>query len=409
MKSTITYLQHGRVNPLLLGLAVTAFAGCSEQPTVAETIAEGASAAAPSTATINQALAQVESSRSAAGWLQAPTGCTEIQAGEFLNGIELAPVQYSPSPTYKAAITGLGDPAVTDSLQIRLDAATSLGLYSLAGANSNLFTCEECVFGIADQQASHIFVADAGSVLVAAKINPQQTIGALTGVTLREAVISTPSSGPYKGTAIVPGGACYWIRFATWNTVRAYGCDPAQSSITSHIPGFTCVADNYSANDGTLERTAGAKQRDEQCTYTAATGNAPAISDCATGYTCSNLFDDARECLKTCDFMAADPGCDADQVCGVYGVCIEQSTLQGYGFDFDPAQIGEACTLQYSEFCGSEGARGVCLALGGAGTQTCYPYERARTDCAPGEELGYVSYPLDNGGFDRSSGFCYPL
>ncbi|WP_161606538.1 hypothetical protein [Myxococcus xanthus] len=35
-------------------------------------------------------------------------------------------------------------------------------------------------------------------------------------------------------------------------------------------------------------------------------------------------------------------------------------------------------------------------------------YTRARSDCGPGEELGYVSYPLAGGGYDRTYGFCYP-
>lgn len=394
MKSTITLLKN--MTPLLAGML--AVAGCAAEPSVAE----------PGAATIDQALSTVDAARGAARRLQAPAGCTEIQAGAFHNGVALTPTQYAASPTYRTTITSLGDPAISDVLAIRLDAATAPGVYSLAGANANTFSCAQCVIANADQQASHLFVADAGSVLVAAKLNPQQSIGALAGVTLREATVAAPTSGPYKGSAIVPGGACYWIRFATWNTVRPFACDPAQDSITSHLPGFTCVADDYAADDGTLERTTGTKRQGDACAYTAATSSAPATSDCATGYACSDLFSDTRACLQTCDFLAADPGCGSGRVCGVYGVCIEQSTLEELGFAFDPAALGEACASDYTEFCGSDGARGMCLAISGPGTARCYPYARARSDCGPGEELGFISYPLADGGYDRSYGFCYP-
>ncbi|WP_255424800.1 hypothetical protein [Corallococcus sp. CA053C] len=36
------------------------------------------------------------------------------------------------------------------------------------------------------------------------------------------------------------------------------------------------------------------------------------------------------------------------------------------------------------------------------------PYARARSDCGAGEELGFIGYPLAGGGYDRTTGWCYP-
>ncbi|WP_375743773.1 hypothetical protein NR800_00215 [Corallococcus interemptor] len=104
--------------------------------------------------------------------------------------------------------------------------------------------------------------------------------------------------------------------------------------------------------------------------------------------------------------MAAVPGCPTGTVCGVHGLCIEQSVLEPLGFAFDPALIGETCSNGYAEFCGTVGARGACITLNG---QTkCQPYKRARSECGPGEELGFINYPLSGGGYDRTTGWCYP-
>ncbi|WP_431603504.1 hypothetical protein [Corallococcus macrosporus] len=342
--------------------------------------------------------------------LTPPTGCTEITMNELANGIQLTPVKYGAQPTYQGTFSPFGDPAVADSALIRLDVNTAPGLHDLAAGGANLFTCEQCVYGYQDAgtTAQKLFVADSGSLLLAIKLSPQQTVGALANVTLRESVTAPPLSAPYRGSAVVPGGACKWIRYATWNTVRSLGCDPRQGSLTANLPGYTCVADNYFADDGTLEKSQGTKTQGAACTATPGPeASHPVTTDCAQGFACTDLLSDNAQCLKTCDPMAAVPGCPGGTVCGVYGLCIEQSVLEPLGFAFDTALIGETCSAGFTEFCGVEGARGVCADLTGSGQATCLRYARARSDCGAGEELGYVNYPLSGGGYDRGSGFCY--
>ncbi|WP_338279771.1 hypothetical protein [Corallococcus caeni] len=342
--------------------------------------------------------------------LTPPAGCTEITMNDLANGIQLTPVKYGSQPTYQGTFGSFGDPAVADSALIRLDVNTAPGLHDLAAGGGNLFTCEQCVYGYQDAGTTgqKLFVADSGSLLLALKVSPQQTVGALYNVTLRESVNAPPLSAPYKGSAVVPGGACKWIRYATWNTVRSLGCDPRQGSLTANLPGHTCVADDYFADDGTLEKSEGTKTQGAACTSTPAVeAQHPATTDCAQGFACTDLLSDEPQCLKTCDPMAAVPGCPSGTLCGIYGLCIEQSVLEPIGFAFDPALIGETCSGGFTEFCGVEGARGVCADVTGSGQATCLRYARARSDCGAGEELGFVNYPLSGGGYDRGSGFCY--
>lgn len=343
--------------------------------------------------------------------LSPPAGCTEITMGALANGIQLTPVMYGGQPTYQGAFGSFGDPSVVDTAYLRLDVNTAPGLHDLATGGGNLFTCEQCVFGYQDDGSTgeKLLVADSGSLLLALKVSPQETVGALYNVTLRESVTAPPLNAPYRGSAVVPGGECKWIRFATWNTVRADGCDPRQGSLTASLPGHTCVAANYLADDGTLEKSQGTKAQGDACASTPpATTHGLATTDCAQGYACTDLFTEDRQCLKTCDPMAAVPGCPSGTVCGVYGLCIEQSVLEPIGFAFDPALIGETCTLGFAEFCGVEGARGACVDLGGTGHGTCLRYARARSECGAGEELGFIGYPLSGGGYDRTTGWCYP-
>ncbi|MFP2912950.1 hypothetical protein ACLESD_49685 [Pyxidicoccus sp. 3LFB2] len=345
--------------------------------------------------------------------LSPPAGCTEITLGELKNGTELTPVLWGSQPTYRGEFTtNLGDPTAADTARIRLDVNTQPGLYDLSAGGTNLFNCEQCVWGFQDAGRAGLqkmFVAESGAMLLALKVSPQQTVGALANVVLREAVTAAPTAAPYTGSAPVPGGECRWIRFATWNTVREAGCDPREGSLTSNLPGTTCVPGNYAADDGTLEQSLGTKAQGETCTYTpAATEHALASTDCAQGYACSGAFGGERQCLATCDFMAPNPGCPTGTVCGVYGLCIQQSVLEPIGFAFSPALIGEVCPGGFAEFCGVEGARGVCADVTGSGTSVCYRYARARSECGAGEELGYVNYPLASGGSDRTYGFCYP-
>jgi hypothetical protein len=359
-------------------------------------------------------MSEQESLRALEQWasqLSPPAGCTELTLGELQNGVELSPVMYGPQPTYRGEFSNFGDPAFVDLAQIRLDVNTAPGLHDLANGGTNLFTCEQCVYGYQDAGAptAKTFVAESGKLLLTLKVSPQQTAGALANVILRESVAAPPLRVPYTGTAPVAGGECRWLRFKTWDTIRHGGCDPREGSLTATPPNHTCVADDAVASDGTLEKSLGTQAQGEACTYTpAASANELASTDCAPGYACSSVYTDARQCLATCDFMAADPGCPTGTVCGVYGLCIAQSVMEPLGYLFDPARIGETCGVGWAEFCGVEGARGVCVDLTRSGHGTCYRYARARSECGVGEELGYVSYPLASGGFDSTSGWCYP-
>ncbi|MCP3098503.1 hypothetical protein LZ198_06380 [Myxococcus sp. K15C18031901] len=357
--------------------------------------------------------AEISAVEQEARFLNPPAGCTEVSMGELYNGIELTPVQYERQPTFRGDLVNFGGNATRDEVRIRLDMKTHPGLYDLAQGGANTFTCDQCVVGYQDigTSAQKLFVAESGALLLALQVSAQQTIGALSNVVLRESVVATPTSGPYTGSAVVPGGECRWIRFATWNTVRPGGCDPRQGSLTSNLPGTACVADDYAATDGTLQRALGTKTQGEACTATPGDGEyALATTDCKQGFACTDLVSDDAQCLKTCDYMAANPGCPSGTICGVYGLCIEQAVLEPFGFAFDTALIGEPCSQSFTEFCGVEGARGTCFDPdGAAGPQgaTCHRYARARSDCGPGEELGYIYYPLVGGGGDRGYGFCY--
>ncbi|MCE9672667.1 hypothetical protein LY474_33150 [Myxococcus stipitatus] len=356
--------------------------------------------------------AQIVVAEQEARFLNPPAGCTEISVGEMYNGIQLTPVQYERQPTFRGDAVNFGGGATRDEVRIRLDLNTRPGLYDLALGGANTFTCEQCVFAYQDIGTStqKLFVADSGALLLALPVSPQQTIGAVSNVVLRESKVSTPTSGPYTGSTVVPGGECRWIRFATWNTVRPGGCDPRQGSLTSNLPGTACVADDYAASDGTLQRALGTKTQGEACTATPGDGEYElTTTDCHQGFACTDLLSNDAQCLKTCDFMAANPGCPSGTICGVYGLCIEQAVLEPFGFYFDPAVIGEECQSS-GEFCGVEGARGTCFDLDGAAgpkAPTCVPYHRARSECAPGDGFGYMAYPLVGGGWDRSYGFCY--
>ncbi len=206
-----------------------------------------------------------------AAHLSPPAGCTEITLGELKNGTELTPVLWGSQPTYRGELTtNLGDPAVADTARIRLDVNTGPGLYDLAAGGTNLFTCEQCFWGFQDAGkagAQKMFVAESGALLLALKVSPQETLGALSNVVLREAVTATPTAAPYTGSALVPGGECRWLRFATWNTVRPGGCDPREGSLTANLPGLTCVPINYAADDGTLEKSLGTKTQGEACVH----------------------------------------------------------------------------------------------------------------------------------------------
>ncbi|MBU8899965.1 hypothetical protein KRR26_30595 [Corallococcus sp. M34] len=379
----------------LLSVAV----GCGQEP------------AAPAPQPEHPAAEQsVQDIQQKASQLQAPAGCTEVTLGALHTGVDLTPTQYSAQPTYRGNFANFAGTA-DDLARIRLDVNTMPGLYDLSTGGTNLFTCEQCVYGYKDVGTADqtLFVAESGSMLLALKVSPDQTVGALANVTLRQSEDAAPFYAPYTGSAPVPGGQCLWIRFATWNTVRNGGCDPRQGALTSNMPGLTCAATDAAGNDGTLEKSLGTKTQGAACTLTpAASSHELATTDCATGYACSDTYTADRQCLATCDFLAANPGCPTGTVCGVYGLCMQQSVMESQGFDFDPALIGQTCTKSWAEYCGAEGARGVCVDLDGDGHGTCFRAARARSACGAGEELGYIGYPLANSGYDRSYGFCYP-
>jgi hypothetical protein len=354
----------------------------------------------------------VASAQQASLALAPPPGCQEIHLEDLQNGIQLTPVKYSQQPTLRGLFASFGDPAFDDLARVRLDTNTAPGVYSLAGDNSDLYTCKQCAWGIQDSggPTQKTFVADSGALIVAGKVSPEQSAGALFNVTLREAVGAPPYNAPYGGSTFVEGGECRWIRLATWSTIRPKGCDPRQGSPTAHLPGLTCVADSYAADDGTLERSTGTKQQGELCTSTpGAHANDLAKTDCAPGFACTTAIEDSPTCMRTCDYLSPHPGCTGTTVCGPLGLCAEQAKLESFGFTFEDVAIGATCSSSLVYFCGSEGARGVCVDIDEAGPSpsTCYPYARARSSCPAGQELGYLDYSLADGGYDLTYGWCY--
>ncbi len=354
----------------------------------------------------------IASAQQASLSLTPPPGCQEIHVEDLQNGIQLDPVKYSQQPTLRGNFASFGDPAYDDLARIRLDTNTAPGIYSLSGANSDLYTCKQCAWGIQDSDGptQKSFVADNGTLIVAAKVSPEQSAGVLFNVTLREAVDAPPYNSSYGGSTFVPGGECRWIRSATWSTIRPKGCDPRQGSLTAHPPGLTCVATSYAADDGTLERSAGTKKQGELCTSTpGAHENDLDRTDCAPGFACTNAIEDSPTCMRTCDYLSPHPGCHGTEVCGPLGLCAEQSKLESFGFNFSNDAIGDTCATSLTYFCGTEGHRGVCVDIDqdGPSPPICYRYERARSACPAGQDLGYLDYDLGGGGYDLTYGWCY--
>ena len=329
-----------------------------------------------------------------------PHACRIVTAGPLANGPGVAQTTYGQQPTYRGDLTTpLGDPVLADSLRVRLDAATTPGTYDLSRGGSNCYEkSAQCVIVVQDVDAAtgaaaKTFAAVRGQVEVSAEKTPDQRQGRLRRIELREVTI-TPSNTPWRAAELVSGGECLWVEELAFDTRRPDGCDPRKAD--SCGTGKACIPDNAAGSDGTCRAATGAKATGEACTTDE--NNA---SDCAAGHRCIDPGGGGAICVKTCDLLAAQPGCGEGTMCGSFGLCRTATPT-------DPAKIGETCTMDGAK-CGSEGARGTCFELfTPAGVPwdkglKCWGFERARSACRPGEDLGYQSF---SSGRDRSLGIC---
>lgn len=326
-----------------------------------------------------------------------PAACRVVTAGTFANGTQLTPALYGQQPTFRAPLaTAVGDAARADQLRVRLDAATGSGSHALTGAASCYEKGAQCVTAHVDLDpasgvAARTFAAVRGTVELGDAITPDERAGTIRGVELREITIAQ-TNVPWRAAELVPGGECLWIDEAAFDTRRADGCDPTAKDACG--AGRSCIAENAAGSDGSCV-TAGTKATGASCSLDDAGG-----SDCAEGHRCIDL-DGGATCVRTCDVMATTTGCAAAESCQAFGLCRPLGAS-------DPAQIGESCTNAEGA-CGRDGARGTCFELWGPDNQPwdegskCWGFARARSACAPGDDLGYQSFARGN---DRSLGIC---
>lgn len=326
-----------------------------------------------------------------------PAACRVVKAGTFANGTQLTPALYGQQPTFRAPLaTAVGDAALADQLRVRLDAATGSGSHALTGAATCYEKGAQCVTAHVDLDpasgaAAKTFAAVRGTVELGDAITPDERAGTIRGVELREITIAQ-TNVPWRAAELVPGGECLWVDEATFDTRRADGCDPTAKDACGS--GRSCIAENAAGSDGSCV-TAGTKSTGASCALDDAGG-----SDCAEGHRCVDLGG-GTTCIRTCDVMATATGCAAAESCQAFGLCrpIEAS---------DPALVGESCTNAEGA-CGRDGARGLCFELWSPDNQPwdkgskCWGFARARSACAPGDDLGYQSFARGN---DRSLGIC---
>lgn len=326
-----------------------------------------------------------------------PPGCTPIRAGQIYIG-GAPPITHGQQPTFSAdLVTSIGDPSRRDQVRIRIDAAATTGAHSLADAGSCFEKGAECVVIAEDMNPATLipaksYAAVRGMVDIDAQVTPEERTGRVRGVELREITIAS-TNVPWRAASLVPGGACLWLEEAAFDTRRPDGCDP--NAVDPCGAGRTCIARNAAGTDGTCVAATSTIAAGDACTPDADGG-----SGCEPGHRCIDVGAGAR-CTRTCDLLAATSGCADGTWCGPFGLCRAPAAT-------DPARIGEACASENAT-CGRDGARGVCFVLyDPAGNpwsegSKCWGYQRARSACAPGEDLGYASYAQ---GKDRSLGIC---
>jgi hypothetical protein len=321
-----------------------------------------------------------------------------LPVGALADGPGLTPTQYGAQPTFRGiVVTPTGEDALSDLLNVRVDANTGVGSYELAppGQDTNCYEHgAQCVYlneDVFDGSANSFFAAVAGRIRIDAQVTTDQSQGELEYVELREATIAARNV-PYNEATLVQGGRCFWVQNAPFDTRRADGCNPLTANTCD--AGKTCVADNAAGSDGTC-RGYGSGTNNTPCSQ-----QVDGSTNCGVEYACS--FDTNRVCRKRCDLLANDNACPVATVCSTFGYC-EPQTVE------DETAIDEPCDA-FGDFCGVDGARGLCFPEYDAeGTQTaaavCRQFQRARSVCPAGLDLGFIEF---EGFSDRSIGRCVP-
>ncbi len=315
-----------------------------------------------------------------------------LAVGALANGPGLTETQYGAQPTFRGVVVTPSGGVLPVLLNVRVDASTGMGTYPLTppGTDTNCYEHgAQCVY--LDGSRNAFFAAVAGRIRIDEQTTTDQSTGMLEYVELREAT-QEARNVPYNQANLVANGRCYWVENAPFDTRRPDGCDPL--GVDTCGASKTCVAENAAGTDGTC-RGYGNATNDAPCTQ-----QSDGSTNCGIEYACS--LDTNRVCRKRCDLLSVNNDCPTATVCSTFGYCEPQTVEAATGFDEDCDAFGN--------FCGEEGAYGLCFPQYDAeGQQTaaavCGKFERSRAACPAGQELGYIEF---SGLLDRSLGRCIP-
>jgi hypothetical protein len=344
-----------------------------------------------------------------------PSECEEITLTAALRSSQMINSEtYDTQPDLQATASlggSTGDAMRPNQFFFYLDSADAVGTYAVVPF-PNYFYARPHGGGLSVDFATpdggtgaftRRYLAVSGTIEVASVLTPHQTQGRLSGVRFNEVTRGSDGSA-----TLVPGGRCYWLASAAWDTRRAGGCVPFATPSTCPA-GRQCMPTNAIGDDGVCAAV-GTRTEGEECT---APPTGTWDSDCAPGLRCARFGVDLGEttftCHRICDVRSASPSCPAGTHCGGgYNACLPISYLQhdarGMNSIDTVATVGAACAENPAAlYCGASARPGVCFADTGAAGATCRRVVHAGSEC-PGETAGYVAY---KGGIDRSTLFCF--
>jgi cysteine-rich repeat protein len=326
--------------------------------------------------------------------------------------------------------------ATPETLMVELYDSSTGGLPPLAPGtfrldqppNDDLATCQHCLWIPLDWDGGgplqRVLYATEGSITLTQIEDPLSLVMAATtsAVVLREATIDKTGV-----TTLVDGGRCVRIAPLTLDTRPTPGqdclsaedcgnpmlevCSPASATCAAPECGEelgcpaerpTCVIQYGDQQLGACHaacdpRASGGCGAGEVCLQfgvlpdsglcyrrgTAAVGEACTVEDlsssCADGARCSAATD---ACTRTCDFFAADPGCQDGAQCTLFGVCDPPAAA-------DPAALGETCALdaELAAGCAADGEafRGICFSYSPVDPMRCEEACLGDLGCEPEE------------------------
>jgi cysteine-rich repeat protein len=303
------------------------------------------------------------------------------------------------------------------------------GTFALdAPPNDNLATCQHCIWFPIDWDGfspiQRIMYAVEGSITLEQVEDPMSIVFAAgtSEVLMREAEIDEKGN-----TTFVDGGRCVRLAPQTIDTRPTPGqaclsaedcgnavlevCSPATNTCTEPECGEelgcpaerpTCVIQygdqlfgacyapcnpstptDCAAGETCLQFGVSPEQGLCYDLGAAAVGDACTVEDnsssCAAGARCSPAVE---VCTNTCDFFAADPGCQDGTQCNLFGVCEPLFTA-------DPAALGESCaaTAEMAAGCAADGDafRGICFSYSPVDPMTCSEACLGDLGCEPEE------------------------